>query len=88
MLQYTNNDEVLTLQEIKEKYPNGWVGLKNVSYEENGMTIKSAVVVCFDTVCKDIDLLYVRGEVQYRLKTKDSNSVGNLTMLTIPQLME
>ena len=39
------NNERLTWSQIKEKYPHKYVGLSQVEYKEDGVNIKSAIVL-------------------------------------------
>lgn len=51
----------MTWEEIKEKYPDQWVGLTAVEYEpDNDSTIKSAVVKCADKTANELTLMQIR----------------------------
>ena len=54
-------EEKLTWEEIKEKYPDQWVGLVDVEYEEdNDATIKSAVVKYTDKSKDELTIMQIQ----------------------------
>lgn len=66
-------NERLTWKEIKEKYPDKWVGLVDVEYEpDNDATIKSAVVKYTDKTKSELTRMALRGEVVSRYTTPDN----------------
>ena len=64
--------ERMTWEEIQEKYPDKWVGLIQVEYEENNTaSIKSAVVKYADKPKGELTRLMLAGEVISRYTTPD-----------------
>lgn len=62
----------MTWEEIQEKYPDQWVGLKNVKYEnDDGVTIESAVVEYIDKSKNDLVRMSIRKETVARHTTPD-----------------
>ena len=70
-------------KDIQIKYPNQWVGLKNVTWE-NDVTIESAEVCCTENEksSDDMALMAIRGEIETaKYTTPDSgDNVGALMM--------
>lgn len=65
--------ERLTWEEIQEKYPDQWVGLINVEYEDNdGVSIKSAVVKYTDKIKSELTRMMIQGEIISRYTTPDN----------------
>lgn len=53
----------LTWEEIKEKYPNQWIGLRDVQYKDNdGITVESAEVVYTDKTKSELGMMAIKGE--------------------------
>lgn len=89
MLQFTNNEDTLTPEEIRAKYPDCWVGLRNIITDANcDMYLKSAVVVCFSDIETEVVRQQLVRVVEETRCTKKRDDSYNLTMLTIPQLIE
>lgn len=66
------SEERLTWEQIQEKYPDQWVGLLDVKYEENdGITIESAIIgytgLSMDTLTK----MMLHGKCVARYTTPD-----------------
>ena len=66
--------ERLTWEEIGEKYPDQWVGLVDVKYENNdGITIESAVVKYSDKSHDELLLLKIEErDLIHRYTTPDN----------------
>ena len=65
----------MTWEEIKEKYPDQWVGLVDVEYEpDNDATIKSAVVMFTDKTVEELTLMQIQsnGEINAVYTTPDN----------------
>ena len=58
-----NTIEHLTIEQMSEKYPNTWLGLSNMVYDTDGVTIISADVVYTDKDREELAYLQVeKGE--------------------------
>ncbi len=55
--------ERLSWEEIAEKFPMQWVGLTDVVYKnDDGITIKSAIVKYSDKTKSELTMMAIRGE--------------------------
>lgn len=64
--------ERLTWNEIQEQYPDQWIGLADVEYEDNdGVTIKSAIVKYTDKTKSDLTRMMLQGKIVSRYTTPD-----------------
>ena len=55
--------ERLTREQMSKKYPNTWLGLKNVKYRNNdGVTLESADVIYTDKTEDDLLIMALQGE--------------------------
>lgn len=62
----------LTWKQIQEKYPDQWVGLKDVEYEpHNDASIKSAVILYTDKSKGELTRMMLKGECVSRYTTPD-----------------
>lgn len=65
--------ERMTWEQIKEKYPNQWVGLVEVEYVDNdGISVESAVVKYTDKSKSDLTRLVLEGKIISRYTTPDN----------------
>lgn len=65
--------EKLSWKEIQDKYPDTWIGLTNVEFEENNSsTIKSAVVKYTDKSKNELTKLMIKGEIIAKYTTPDN----------------
>lgn len=65
--------ERLTWEEIQEKYPDQWVGLIDVEYEDNdGISVKSAVVKYTNKTKSELTRMMIQGEIISRYTTPDN----------------
>jgi hypothetical protein len=65
-------NEKLTWEEIEEKYPNQWVGLTDVEFEDNGnTTILSAVVTYVNYDKNDLLRMMLDSKCIMRYTTPD-----------------
>ncbi len=63
----------LTWEQIKQKYPNQWVGLVDVKYiEDDGISVESAVVKYTDKTKNELTHLALNGEIVSRHTNPDS----------------
>jgi hypothetical protein len=77
-------DERLTWEEIAERYPNQWVGLTDVKYEQsNNATIRSAVVSY--TSCSRDDLLEMMFDGKCIARYTTPDNVFQLGMIGVGQ---
>ncbi len=57
-------NERMTWGQIQEKYPNQWVGLVEVQYQNNdGISVESAVVRYTDKTKAELTRLVLKGEI-------------------------
>lgn len=65
--------ERLTRDQMAEKYPNTWLGLSNIKYQnDDGVTLESAEVVYTDKTASELGLMALQGEdVQPLFTTPD-----------------
>lgn len=62
----------MTWEEIGERYPNQWVGLTDVEYEQDStITIQSAVVKYADKSKDELTMLMLQGEIVARHTNPD-----------------
>lgn len=65
--------ERMTWQEIKERYPDQWVGLTDVVYIDNdGISIESAIVKYTNKKKSELTVLALKGEIVSRYTTPDN----------------
>lgn len=65
--------ERLTWKEIKERYPDMWLGLTDVKYKNNDdITIESAVVKYDDKTKTELIYMSIAGEVVAKYTTPDN----------------
>lgn len=70
--------ERMTWREIKEKYPDQWVGLVDVEFEEdNKSTIKTAIVKYTDKTADELGMLAIKGE---KIIPKHTNPDGDFQL--------
>ena len=63
----------LTWKEIKEQYPDKWVGLIDVKYKNNdNITIESAVVKYTDKTKTELIYMSLAGEIVAKYTTPDN----------------
>lgn len=63
----------MTWKEIKEKYPDQWLGLIDVKYIDNdGISIESAIVKYTDKTKSELTILALKGEIVSRYTTPDN----------------
>ncbi|MCM1268022.1 MAG: hypothetical protein NC302_08965 [Bacteroidales bacterium] len=56
--------ERMTWEQIQEKYPDQWVGLMEVEYQNNdGASVESAVVKYVDKTKSELTRLVLKGEI-------------------------
>lgn len=74
--------ERMTWDEIMKKYPDQWVGLTDVEWD-NASTVKAAVVKYSDKSKDELFGMQLDGEIQTSEYTTPNNifSVGGLTLL-------
>ena len=74
--------ERLTRDEMSEKYPDQWLGLTDVEWE-NSANVKSAVVACVGKGKSDLLEMQMDGKIEFSLYTTPNNifSIGGLTLL-------
>ena len=74
------NNQQMTWEEIKNKYPHQYVGLIDVKYGINNATIDSAVVkyTSSDLSYNELINLYLQGEILLRYTTLDEDEVEGL----------
>lgn len=66
--------ERLTWKEIQKKYPNRWVGLINVEYEDNdGVSVKSALVKFIEKTPEELGFLALDKEIEMPIYTTPDN---------------
>ena len=72
----------MTWNEIADKYPDQWVGLTDVEWD-NASTVKSAIVKYFDKSKNELLGMQLDGKIQFSCYTtpNDILSVGGLTLL-------
>lgn len=68
----TTLTERLTWKEIVEKYPDTWIGLKDIIWEDES-NIESAVVKFTDKTKTELLTLVARGELEYSCYTTPDN---------------
>ena len=57
----------MTWEQIQKKYPNQWVGLVDVQYQDNdGASVASAVVKYTDKTKSELTRLVLKGEIVSR----------------------
>lgn len=72
--------ERLTWKQIQEKYPDQWVGLADVRYQnDDGISVKSAVVKYTDKTKSELTRLVLQGEIISR----HTNPEGHLQLGTM-----
>ncbi|MBD5508810.1 MAG: hypothetical protein HDR05_12405 [Lachnospiraceae bacterium] len=74
--------ERLTREQMEKKYPNTWLGINNIKYQnDNGVTIESADVVYTDKTASELGLMVLQGEdIQPLFTTPDEAfQLGGLT---------
>ena len=85
-METTSNKQSLrmTWKEIMEKYPDQWVGLVDVEWD-NASTVKTAVVKYSDKGKNDLLRMQIKGDIQTSRYTALNNvfSVGGLTLITM-----
>ena len=65
--------ERLSWEQIKEKYPNQWVGLTDVKYiEDDGISIESAIVKYTNKPKNELTHLALEGEIISRHTAPDN----------------
>ena len=67
-------EEILTWEEIGERYPDQWVGMVDVEFEDT-INIKSAVVKYTDKSQGELTRLMLKGEIVSRYTTPDDECV-------------
>ena len=72
-IEYTHDDSVLTYEEMREKYPMRWVGIKNVI--NDGARIISGIVVAFGDK-NELLLLQFEGKLDYVFFTNEEKLMG------------
>ncbi len=66
--------EVITWQQIQEKYPSQWVGLNDVKYIDNdGISIESAIVAYKNRCREDLAMLQALGFTITRYTNPDED---------------
>lgn len=60
----------LSWKEIQQTYPEQWVGLVNVEYEDNdGVSVKSASVKCIDKTPEELGFLALDRKIEMPIYT-------------------
>lgn len=72
-VEYTDDTSVLTYDEMREKYPMRWIGIKNAV--NDGAQIISAIVVAFGDK-NELLLLQVAGKLDYVFFTNEEKLLG------------
>ncbi len=65
--------ERLSYQEIKERYPNQWVGLTDVEFESDDVTVKSAVIKVTGKTAEELGIMTLNKEIQMPYYTTPDN---------------
>ena len=71
--------ERLTKQELAERYPDQWLGLKNVKYKnDNGVTLESAEVAYTDKTEKELFMMQIKntGVIAWYTTADDEITIG------------
>ena len=64
--------ERLTWEQIQEKYPSQWIGLRDVKYiDDDGISIESAIVKYSDLSRTELTKCMLSGEIVSRCTTPD-----------------
>ena len=64
----------MTREQMNKQYPNRWLGIRDVQYDENSHKMLSADVVYTDKTASDIALMAVAGEnIQPLYTTPDTS---------------
>lgn len=64
--------ERLTWEQIQEKYPSQWIGLRDVKYiDDDGISIESAIVKYSDLSRTELTKRMLSGEIVSRYTTSD-----------------
>ncbi len=56
--------ERLSYQEIKERYPNQWVGLIDVEFDSDTVTVKSAIIKVIGKTAEELGIMALDKEIQ------------------------
>lgn len=65
--------ERLTLEQMQSIYPNTWLGIKNIKYQDNGTTIKSAEVIYSNKTASELGEIALKSkEIQPLFTTPDN----------------
>lgn len=55
--------ERLTREQMSKKYPNTWLGLRNIKYQnDDGVTFESAEVIYTDKTASELGIMALQGE--------------------------
>lgn len=65
--------ERLSCQEIKEHYPNQWVGLIDVEFDNDTVTVKSAIIKVIGKTAEELGLMVLDEEIQMPYYTTPDN---------------
>lgn len=73
-------NERLTWDEIKEKYPHQNVGLVNIEPFENSVGVKSAIVICTDktNTYEELVNMAIDGKIELMYTTMDEDELVGL----------
>ncbi len=63
----------MTNHEIQENYPNQWVGLIDVEFESDAVTVKSAVVKITGKTASELGAMTLNKEIQMPYYTTPDN---------------
>lgn len=73
----------LTWEQIREKYPDQWVGLTDVKYmDDDGISVESAVVKYTDKTKGELTRMVLKGEIVSR----HTNPEGHLQLGAVGML--
>lgn len=77
---FTGSNERLTWEQIEERYPHQWVGLKDIEFDSRGADIISAVVAVTGTR-NEVMASHTRREIQLGMLTMPETFPSNWMLL-------